>query len=144
MPPTGILGAICNHMAEPDNGGIEYLRFIYGVWRKREAGQTLDLDGGEGFFAEQFEEKWRKALAAGDRGFVSRLDRVLNPSYSEKLSLREAVFLALRKFHRSKSPPTWAQIKTEVEKTYGIKRDADTWKKLRASAPFRKLSLKKI
>ena len=137
------LRSFCNHMAEPDNGGIEYLRMIYGDWCKREAG-LLDLDGGGGFFAEEFEEKWRKALVAGDRGFLSRLDRVLNPSYSEKLSLREAVFLALHKFHRSKSSPTWAQIKTEVEKTYGIKRDADTWKKLRASAPFRKLSLKKI
>ena len=144
MPPTGILAAILNHIAKPDDRGIEYLRLIYGAWRKREAGPTLDLDGGEGFFAEQFEEKWRKALAAGDRGFLSRLDRVFNPSYSEKLSLREAVFLALRKLHRSKSSPTWAQIKAEVKKTYGIERDADTWKKLRASEPFRRLFLKKI
>ena len=143
MPPTGILAVILNHIAKSDDRGIEYLRMIYGEWHKREAG-LLDLDGGGGYFAQEFEEKWRKALAAGDRGFLSRLDRVLNPSYSGKLSLRDAVFLALRRFHRSKSSPTWAQIKTEVEKTYGIKRDADTWKKLRASAPFRKLSLKKI
>ncbi len=143
MPPTGILAAILNHIAKSDDRGIGYLRMIYGEWRKREAG-LLDLDGGGGFFAEQFEEMWRKALAAGDRGFLSRLDRVFNPSYSEKLSLREAVFLALRKFHRSKCSPTWAQIKAEVENTYGIKRDADTWKKLRASEPFRRLFLKKI
>jgi hypothetical protein len=137
-----MLAVILNSIAESDDSGIEYLRLIYNAWRKREEGQPLDLDGGEGFFAGEFEEKWRKALAKGDRGFLFRLDKALNPSYSGKLSLREAVFLVLRKLHKSKLPPTWEQIKAEVKRSYGIERDADTWKKLRASKPFRSLFLK--
>ena len=60
---------------------------IYDEWRN-EKGQPLDLDGGEGFFAEEFEEMLRKALARGNRGFLFRLDRALTLHIPRNFSWR--------------------------------------------------------
>ena len=134
MPPNRSLALAFDSIERLDLKRMGHLRLAYGAWIKSEAGEPIDSD--EASLAEEFERLWREALLAGDRKFVFRLARMFDPSYSEKRLLREAALATCVKLH--KSSPTWEQIKAEVEKTYGIKRDPDTWKKLRASEPFRR------
>lgn len=115
--------------------GVENLRFIDRCWYKREKGEPLDFDANEGEAAEWFEQWLREGLLSENpRAALFQLDKALNPSYSVKLTLREAALRAWLDLY--KSSPTWKQIKQRVKTFYKIDRDDITWRALRRTRPF--------